>query len=440
MAALTLQTLGHASLALYRDGETPLLLTDPWLVGSVYWRSWWLQHYPSDAALDWLTGAACVYVTHEHPDHFHMPSIRRLGTGPEYLFPALAETGFAAYLAGQGYRAAILPPRRWRSLGAGVAILSWPLWNDDSVLLIDTPDALILNLNDAKPPPTVIRSLRRLADRVGKCRVLLCSYSPASLVNSFLDEAGNVVSLRRPEHYAAYVCRLCDALGADTYLPFASQATFERPDSAWANPYRTGFADLQRRWTARAELLPPYTTLDLAGGARSSIPPEAYRPRAPATLARLTAARVAAEDAASFDAADIARLAAKLNRWRWLLWALFRRGFSFRVGEACLFYDPRRGRLERSATDARGDFIVGVPALTLKEALQHDHLSDLGITMVVRIRLRRQLDPRLVYGLFVLFQFDDYGHLRSPRALLRWLWIGLRHSLPRRLPVPNAPP
>jgi len=56
--------------------------------------------------------------------------------------------------------------------------------------------------------------------------------------------------------------------------------------------------------------------------------------------------------------------------------------------------------------------------------------------MVVRIRLLRHLDPRKVYGLFVLFQFDDYGHLRSPAAFLRWIGAGLRHSLPRSLPLP----
>src|SRR5579863_6400003 len=50
----TLKTLGHASIALYRDGDAPLLLTDPWLIGSVYWRSWWLQNYPSEPELDWL--------------------------------------------------------------------------------------------------------------------------------------------------------------------------------------------------------------------------------------------------------------------------------------------------------------------------------------------------------------------------------------------------
>src|SRR5690242_2595082 len=46
ISSLTLRTLGHACLALYREGEAPVLITDPWLLGSVYWRSWWLQHYP----------------------------------------------------------------------------------------------------------------------------------------------------------------------------------------------------------------------------------------------------------------------------------------------------------------------------------------------------------------------------------------------------------
>jgi len=87
---LHLRTLGHACAVLYRDGEAPLLATDPWLLGSVYWRSWWLQHYPSAEEIDWVAKSPVVYVTHEHPDHFHMPTIRRLGLSPVYLFPALA--------------------------------------------------------------------------------------------------------------------------------------------------------------------------------------------------------------------------------------------------------------------------------------------------------------------------------------------------------------
>lgn len=437
MARLRLRTLGHASIALYRDGAPPLLLTDPWLVGSVYWRSWWLQNYPDEAALDLLAGSANVYITHEHPDHFHMPSIRRLGPAPRYLFPALTERGCLGYLAERGYRAEIAPPGQWQVLDDGVAILSWPLWNDDSLLLIDTPDALILDFNDAKPPPPVLRAVRRLADRLGKPRVLLASYSPASVINSFSD-AGGPIRLKGPADYVAALCRLCERLGADLYLPFASQASFERADSLWANAHRTGYADLQQLWQGKTRLLPPYATLTLDDLAWEATPPEQYRPAPASRLAARTAERLAAEDSAALNPADAAALQRKLNLWRWLLWPLFPRGFAFESGVTALVYDPRRGKVTLAPAGDYGDFVISVPPLTLKEALASNHLSDLGITMFVRIRLLRRLDPRMVYGVFVLFQFDDYGHMRRPAALLRWLWSGLRRSFPRRLPAPPS--
>ena len=40
---MNLKTYGHATLSLEND-EKPILITDPWLIGSCYWRSWW--NYP----------------------------------------------------------------------------------------------------------------------------------------------------------------------------------------------------------------------------------------------------------------------------------------------------------------------------------------------------------------------------------------------------------
>lgn len=434
---LKARTLGHASLAVYRDGERPLLLTDPWLVGSVYWRSWWLQNYPSGEDLDWLAASAHVYVTHEHPDHFHTPSIRRLGTDPLYLFPDLAEQGCIRYLTQHGYRAKATPALRWLPLGEGVSVLSYPMWNDDSLLLIDTPNALILNLNDAKPLPPVLKAVRRLADRIGKPRILLCSYSPASVVNSFLDDNG-IVALRSERHYVDYACGLCDDLSIDYYLPFASQAVFCRPDSLWANDYRTTYDHLCRYWSSRARLLPPFTTLDLSDFGYTSVSGEAYRAANPSTLARRVMQRMAEEGAADLTTEEVALLERKLNVFRWLLWVLFPRGFAFRLGVRRLVYDPRRGRLGDGAVENQGDFVIDVPPATMKEALHNDHLTDLGITMFVRIRLLRKIDPRKAYGLFVLFQFDDYRHLAGIGPFLRWFGRGLRYTL-ARLPSPPQP-
>ena len=431
-----LRALGHACLALYREAENPLLVTDPWLVGSVYWRSWWLENYPSAEEIDWLAKTAYVYITHEHPDHFHMPTIRRLGGGPTYLFPALAERGYLTHMARHGFRAEAVVPQKWQSVGEDISILSIPVWNDDSLLLIDTPGALILDINDAKPLPPVLAAIRRLADRIGKPRVLLCSYSPASVINSFVDETG-IVSLRPARHYVDYVGRLCDKLSVDFYVPFASQAVFHRFDSRWANRFRTTYQHLQQNWRSRAQLLPPYTTLDLAEFTHSATAPEQYRQMEQWKVTIATRRRSADEAAANVSAEEVAALELKLNAFRWLLWLMFPRGFAFQLGEGCLCYDPRRGHLVDAdpSSTRRGDFIVAIPKLTIKEAIRNNHVTDLGITMFVRIRLMRQLDPRKVYALFVLFQIDDYGHLKSTAALLRWLWRGIRFTFTLRLPV-----
>ena len=422
-------------MVLYHAGDAPLLLTDPWLVGSVYWRSWWLQNYPTPEELDWLGKSAIVYVTHEHPDHFHMPSIRRLGAAPEYLFPALTERGFLAHMARNGFRADVLPPLTWRALADDVSILSIPMWNDDSLLLVDTRSALIINLNDAKPLPPVLKAIQRFVCARAKPTLLLCSYSPASLINSFSDADG-MIRLKEPRQYVDYASRLCDLLGANFYLPFASQAVFNREDSVWANDYRTSWEDLERYWTARARLLPPYVTLDLGDFSCEHLPPSRYRAADPAAITARTRARMKAENETIIEDSDVAGLAKKLNAFRWLWMPIFPRGFAFALGERILNYNPFRGILAKAAEPA-GDFVVAVPKLTAKEAIRNNHLSDLGITMFVRVRLLRRIDPRKVYALFVMFAFDDYRHLAGPRAFLRWLWSGIRFTFGLRLPVPT---
>ncbi len=143
-----LQTIGHASILIRDVNHCPILLTDPWLVGSTYWRSWWIQNYPDKNLRDELQNVPNVYITHEHPDHFHMPSIRTLGNKPQYFFPQLPETGFISYLRSHGFHASVIKPRKWKFIHPKVAILSLILWNDDSILLIETPTSFIANFND----------------------------------------------------------------------------------------------------------------------------------------------------------------------------------------------------------------------------------------------------------------------------------------------------
>jgi UDP-MurNAc hydroxylase len=62
------------------------LVIDPWLTGSCYWRSWW-HLPPARADLVNPRTISAVYLTHEHPDHFHLPSLRRFPREVRILVP-----------------------------------------------------------------------------------------------------------------------------------------------------------------------------------------------------------------------------------------------------------------------------------------------------------------------------------------------------------------
>jgi hypothetical protein len=89
----------------------------------------------------------------------------------------------------------------------------------------------------------VLRPIRRVVEAIAKPVVLARSYSPASVLNSFLDDNG-VVSIRAPQSYVQYICEICDMVGTTFLLPFAGQAVILREDSRWANDFRTTMQEL----------------------------------------------------------------------------------------------------------------------------------------------------------------------------------------------------
>ena len=417
---MDIETLGHAGLLIRDDGGDPVLFTDPWITGSCYWRSWWLQSYPSQATVEELRRVTFCFVTHEHPDHFHTASIRLLGKTIHFLSPDLPQEHIAGYLAGQGFTAAVIPAFRWRTIHPQVRILSIPLFNDDSVLLVDTPDAIIVNLNDAKPYSRQLRQLCTWLDEAlpGKTRILLSSYSPASIANSFMRNAQRV-SLRGKADYVRYVSRNCRLMKIDHFMPFASQAIFKRSDSAWANDFKVTFSDLETHWSGgRTRLLPPFSRMDLKTGAYTCVPPERYNHDDQLAL-RKAQAQEALDPLVRFDDEDVARLGRKLNYCRWVLAMLFPRGIGFTLENTQLHYSPWTGTLSRGA--ATGDFALRVPAQAFKEALEHGHFGDLGTTMFTMVMLNGNIHPRRVYLFFMVITLHDYGHTATLRNWCKWL-------------------
>jgi hypothetical protein len=292
----------------------------------------------------------------------------------------------------------VVPAFEWRAIHADVQLLSIPLFNDDSVLVINTPTAVVVNLNDSKPRPRQLQQLCAALDALapGKMRVLLSSYSPASIVNSFLRRDQRV-SLREKANYVRYIVDNCRLMKVDYFMPFASQVIYRRRDSAWANDFKVTFDDLHTNWDpdGRTKLLPPYSRLDLRSASTTSIAPSQYREQEGVSRPKVEA-QEALDGRAAFDDADLDRLTLKLNAHRWLLAILFPRGIGFELDHTQLRYSPWSGALMRGK--ASGDFILKVPAQAFKDAVLHV-VSPIGYRPFLYLVLLLEVLGALLFGI-----------------------------------------
>ncbi len=421
---MKLQTIGHACLVLRDDDNKPFFITDPWLLGSTYWRSWWLQNYPTKAELDELSDVKYCYLTHEHPDHYNLPSIRKLGNKPLYLSPTLPQENIATFLTDMNLKTQVLDQMEWYQIHEKAKILSIPLFSDDSCLLIDTPKVFIINFNDAKPFGHQLKQLKSYIDKyaVGKKVLVLNSYSPASIVNSVRKD-GKLVTVKEKKDYVTYLTGVMNALEADYFLPFASQVIFYRPDASWANEYKVTLEDMQQHWTSKTTLLAPYTTLNLEDFSHTSISPANYNHDAEPINEKIKQ-RLELELTADFTEEDEQRLEKKMNGSRLMLAALFPRGIGFEVDKQAFHYSTIKGKVTKGLKNTNS-FSIKLPTQALKEAILYGHFADLGVTMFTIVILNQTTNPKLIYLFFIIINLHDYSHTQSIKNFMKWSWNSL---------------
>ena len=143
------RTLSHACLEIGSNGK--ILLTDPWLVGSCYWRSWWNYPPVADEIVDQLLPDA-IYISHIHWDHFHGPSLRRFPKDTLIIIPYERSTRISRDLAQMRFTNVVeLAHGKSLDVGGGIRVTSYQFspWGDSAVV-IEADGITLLNANDAK--------------------------------------------------------------------------------------------------------------------------------------------------------------------------------------------------------------------------------------------------------------------------------------------------
>lgn len=144
------QTLSHAGLRVEAGGVE--LVCDPWLLGSVYWRSWW-NYPPVPRSLVASLKPDFIYLTHLHWDHFQADSLKLFPADTPILVPYDRYERMTRDLKAVG-RTNVREVRHGERvvLGRELAITSFhfsPIITDSAVV-IEAGDQVLFNANDAK--------------------------------------------------------------------------------------------------------------------------------------------------------------------------------------------------------------------------------------------------------------------------------------------------
>jgi UDP-MurNAc hydroxylase len=254
--------VGHACIV--AECSDTSILMDPWLSGKIFNNSWTLRPEPVlDPAL--LDHIDYLWISHEHPDHCHFPT---LGSFPDsfkqrvtILFQTRDSAKMLAAFKGLGYqRFRLLPHREIVPLtdesrsAHGAKVYCYHAGLMDSALAVIDDQQTILNANDARISTSECRLI--LKD-VGHVDVLLNQFSLAAYAGF---EPPERYLPERALQVLRNVSEVHRALDAKVTIPFASFIYFSSEDNKYVNPFANTVGDaynyLQRHGQTAAVLYP----------------------------------------------------------------------------------------------------------------------------------------------------------------------------------------
>jgi UDP-MurNAc hydroxylase len=224
------------------------ILCDPWLTEGIYYGSWFHDQPPAlrpqDVDADWL------YISHVHPDHFDVATLRDVPKSipvligefrEKFLLRILQNLGFEQVIEvahgdefelAPGYRMAIFAADDCNPGVCGKYFGCAPLAPDGRAVHIDTLAVFtaggqtIVNLNDCVEPMTH-QAARRVRERYGPADLMLAGYSAAGSYPQCWDNYSIEQKQRRADircrQLLTWMARFAAVLEPRYLTPFAGR-------------------------------------------------------------------------------------------------------------------------------------------------------------------------------------------------------------------------
>jgi hypothetical protein len=226
---MRIEYLNHASVII-KSGEQSFVC-DPWFSGTAFGGGWGLK-YDNPEALQKAKSCTHLWISHFHPDHLHMPTLKQLAAlSPEIIALANDSANFRISEALQqaGFKNIVpLYERRKLPLTSDMKVTRYPTAGIDNMLLIEIPEGRILNYNDCHLP---IGALKLLMRKIGKVDILLNNFNHAI---KFIDNPRKSDEEIRGQLKTNYK-KVLDAINPMWAIPFASAHYYRTRDTRWQN-------------------------------------------------------------------------------------------------------------------------------------------------------------------------------------------------------------
>lgn len=452
------QILSHAGLAVQSGGKT--LVTDPWLVGSCYWRSWW-NYPPVTRELVQSIKPDFIYITHIHWDHFQGPSLRKFDKNTRIYVPKgnfrrirndLEQMGYKNVVElKHGESVQLAPELKITSYQFGVFL--------DSAVVIECEGLTLLNANDAK---FMGGPLRQIIKRHPQVDFVFRSHSSANsrLCYQWLDAVTEPV-----DDITTYIQDFADfsrSSGATYAIPFASnhchlhQDTYDFNETVQTPAMVQDFFD-------REQITSPQLRVMVSGDSWSTddgfqIAEHDFFSNRPQRMQEYRDANAETLDEfygkearSKVTLQDMQKYFEKFFKAiPWLVRRSFRNKpltYVLTAGEKRFIYSVdihlRQVKQLDSYNDTDHPRQIHTSALIMRQCLKMDLFSHMAISKRARYRVRRG-DRKYIGRLNLLFNFYEYDmlplrRLFQPRMfqtwVLRWREVLLYFQLLRDLIV-----
>ena len=226
---MKLTMLSHASVLL-EEGPVAIC-ADPWFMGDAFNESWSLLCEPAMTPAS-LQGVTHIWISHEHPDHLHFPTLKAIPAEQKAKIILLYQEHFSSRmyraLGNLGFRQVVeLPLARWYDLDNETSVLCSSVGTIDSLLAVRSRGVTVLNMNDCVLSPFAAKAI---SEYIGTVDVLLTQFSIACWVGNpgEADVAARHEVIERMRNYA-------DAFQPRVMIPFASFVYFSHRENRYMN-------------------------------------------------------------------------------------------------------------------------------------------------------------------------------------------------------------